>query len=92
MLKVFKRTWIVKNVANREKLTRRMRNTVFTSSTCSVVNGPPYLDLPRSSLEGSYVLLPVGESTAVERSLVLSSEFYYLIESFKRVRTLWFNY
>ena len=26
--------------------------SVFTSSTCSVVNGPPYLDFPRSSREG----------------------------------------
>ena len=26
--------------------------SVFTSSTCSVVNGPPYFDFPRSSREG----------------------------------------
>ena len=31
--------------------TNSLKN-VFTSSTCSVVNGPPYLDFPRSILEG----------------------------------------
>ena len=30
------------------------RKIVFTSSTCSVVNGPPYLDFPRSILEGIF--------------------------------------
>ncbi len=29
------------------------RRMVFTSSTYSVVNGPPYLDFPRSILEGT---------------------------------------
>ena len=36
-------------VANK---TNRIRKNVFTFSTCSVVNGPPYLSLAKSSLDG----------------------------------------
>ena len=53
VLKLLKLSFIVSETTdtNSEKLTRRIQNTVFTSSTCSVGNGSSYLDLPRSRLE-----------------------------------------
>ena len=36
----------------KDKLMASKCSIVFTSSTCSVVKGPPYFDLPRSILEG----------------------------------------
>ena len=41
----------IKTIENGKRTTKNLR-TVFTSSTCSVVNGPPYFDLPRSIREG----------------------------------------
>ena len=38
--------------AQPRSVTSSTRKSVFTSSTCSVVNGPPYLLLPRSIREG----------------------------------------
>ncbi len=39
-------------INHKGRLIANIRRIDFTSSTCSVVNGPPYLDFPRSSLEG----------------------------------------
>ena len=42
-----------KNIRKKNgKLITNNRKTVFTSSTCSVVKGPPYFDLLRSIREG----------------------------------------
>ena len=38
-------------IKNGRKITNK-RKIVFTSSTCSMVNGPPYFDLPKSNLDG----------------------------------------
>ena len=42
----------VKTTKDNGRLIANKRKIVFTSSTCSVVNEPPYFDLPRSTLEG----------------------------------------
>ena len=34
------------------RITTKILQKVLTSSTCSVVKGPPYFDLPQSSLVG----------------------------------------
>ena len=41
-----------KTTKNNGELIAKIRKIVLTSSTCSVVKGPPYFDLPRSILEG----------------------------------------
>ena len=38
------------NTEQAARSTPKMRSSVFTSSTCSVVKGPPYLCFPRSIL------------------------------------------
>ena len=42
---------VIKN-AKITVITRRILKNVFTSSTSSVVKGPPYFDFPRSIREG----------------------------------------
>ncbi len=63
------------------------RKIDFTSSTCSVVNGPPYLNFPRSIiLEGMSSSHAVCESTAIEGSFVLGSKLENLVNGCRWVR------
>ena len=62
--------------------TNRILRNVLTSSTCSVVNGPPNL----SFKPGRKVIITIlGEGTAMKWVLVFPNKVYYLIHSFVRV-------
>ena len=55
-----------------------------------MVNGPPYLLLPRS-IRGGISLLPVGEGTASLRALVLPGILEHFIDCGEGIVTSWLN-
>ncbi len=65
----------------------RILKNVLTSSTSSVVNGPPDLDFPKSILEGTSPSQYVRALHAIEGSRVLGSKLENLVDGFQRLRT-----
>ncbi len=59
---------------------------VFTSSTCSVVNDPPYLDFLRSILEGIYTSSSQYVRALREGSFVLDSKLAGRVDCFEGLR------
>ena len=73
-----------------KNITRILKN-VFTSSTISVVKGPPYLCLAFSKLNSRWsFVITVSQSTSSKGFVVFSCELKDSIHSAIRVMSVWF--